>query len=318
MKRGGRAHDTAGPPMSAGIKTFMRPEALDICLQSLLNFNWHEVIVADDNPAAFREDYEKVYGKYSQRLPLTVLPLEPDSGLAAGRNRIADWCSSDYILMLDDDQTVHGGLAAMMQVLDEDARVGGVSSLLSEPGGVRCSASNLYLEGAFVIKEIRNYPNLQRTSHGYRYVVLDLIPNATLFRRECLATSAWDPNYKIGREHLDFYLTHKQLGRWIFAVCLDASIRHDTHLGEGEYRGFRRGERVAASDAYFRRKFGVRGTAEGKQLIGGQQVFTRLRSLGAPVPWARGGARLWHGLGRRSPLRRLSRRKRDKELPWGL
>lgn len=254
---------TATNEITVGVKTFLRTPKLRMCLESLAAHPWQAVIVADDGP--IDAEREQLYAEFSRRLPLEVVPLPFDTGLAAGRNEIVARCTTDYLLMLDDDQTVPGNIGRLAEVLDENPVMGGVSSVLLEHGARKCTACDIRLVGSKVVKEVREHHPVRRTSLGQRFVTFDFIPNSALFRRECLTDSPWDPFYKIGKEHLDFYLSQQRLGRWQFAVSLDVEIGHHPEGTSKDYKKFRHGERVKVSERYFLQKFGLGGVIEGRK-----------------------------------------------------
>lgn len=275
-----------GRGISVGIKTFLRPKALDLCLDSLCGYSWDEVIVANDSPSKSDDDYALVYRRYGAKLPLRVIELPTDTGLASGRNHIVSVCSSEYLLMLDDDQVIDSSIRKMREVLAYDQRLGGVSCIWIEGGRRSCTGSDIFLKSGYVVKQTRNRPRVQKTPSGTRYVTLDFIPNSTLFRTSCFDDILWDPTYKIGREHIDFFLRHKLLGQWKFAVSLDTQICHYPELGAQDYASMRHGERLRTSEAYFRNKFGVQGVLEGRKWMGGRRFFTALNRCGVPVRFA--------------------------------
>jgi glycosyltransferase involved in cell wall biosynthesis len=250
--------------ISVGIKTFMRTDKLQLCLGSLVPHEWHEVIVADDGP--IDEERERLYSRFAEQLPLKVIRLPFDTGLSAGRNEIVRQCQTPYLLMLDDDQTVPGNVGRLAEVLDENPLIGGVSAIWLEHGERKCTACDIRLVGSKVVKELGQRHPVCQTSLGQRFVTFDFIPNSTLFRKECLTDSPWDPFYKIGREHLDFYLSQQRLGRWRFAVSLDVVIGHHPETSAASYKEFRHGERIRVSDRYFLQKFGLSDVVEGRKL----------------------------------------------------
>jgi glycosyltransferase involved in cell wall biosynthesis len=225
---------------------------------------WREVIVADDGP--IDAEREQLYSRFAERLPLKVIRLPFDTGLSAGRNEIVRQCDTPYLLMLDDDQTVPANVGRLAEVLDENPAIGGVSAVWLEHGQRKCTACDIRLVGSKVVKELREHRPVRQTSLGQRFVTFDFIPNSTLFRKECLTDSPWDPFYKIGREHLDFYLSQQRLGRWQFAVSLDVVIGHHPETSAASYREFRHGERIRVSDQYFLQKFGLSDVVEGRKL----------------------------------------------------
>lgn len=255
---------TGTQDISVGVKTFMRTPQLRLCLDSLARHDWREIIVADDGP--IDAEREQLYEEFSRRAPLTLLRLPFDTGLAAGRNAIVRRCATPYLLMLDDDQTVPANVGRLTEILDEHAHIGGVSAVWLEHGDRKCTACDLFVVGSRIVKEIRTPRPVGHTALGQRYLTFDFIPNSTLFRKCCLEELPWDPFYKIGREHLDFYLSHQRLGRWQFAVSLDVLIGHHPERDSAAYRRFRHGERVDASDRHFLEKFGLSGVVEGRKL----------------------------------------------------
>lgn len=255
---------TSTRELSVGIKTFMRTPQLRRCLDSLRQHEWHEVIVAEDGP--MDEERELLYGNFAEQMPLKLLRLPFDTGLAAGRNEILRHCDTPYLLMLDDDQTVPANVDRLAEVLDENDHIGGVSAVLLEHGDRKCTACDLFLVGSRIVKEVRDHHPVRHTASGQRFVTFDFIPNSTLFRKACLDDLAWDPFYKIGREHLDFYFSHQRIGRWQFAVSPDVIIGHHPDSAAGAYRSFRHGQRIAVSDRYFLEKFGVTSVVEGRKL----------------------------------------------------
>ena len=279
--------------ITVGIKTFLRTDKLRMCLDSLTQHHWREVIVADDGP--IDAERERMYEEFSSRLPLRLLRLEFDTGLAAGRNEIVRNCRTDYLLLLDDDQTVRESIGRLAEVLDDDPRIGGVSCIWVERDGRKCTACDIELEGTRVIKHIIGKKPPRVTSTGQRYVLFEFIPNSTLFRTQCLRELPWDPFYKIGKEHLDFYLAHKKLGKWLFAVSLDVEIGHHPEgSSSGQYHQFRGGERLRVSEEYFLGKFGITEVIEGPKFIEQEErgALSRIATqLGAWLGLARAGDR---------------------------
>ena len=260
---------TATEQITVGIKTFLRTDRLKLCLESLTRHQWQEVIVADDGE--IDEEREAMYEHYQSVLPFKLLRLEFDTGLAAGRNEILKHCNSEYILMLDDDQTVPDNIGDLKNILDEDPSLGGVSGIWIENNEKTCQAYCLKLKGKDVIREYtkkddRNNPTLY-TSKGIRYKIFDFIPNSTLFRMACLNDITWDPFYKIDREHIDFYLMHKKAGRWKFAVAPDVEIGHHPQNNSSKYMGYRTGKRMERSQKYFLEKFDLNAV-----LVGGKYI----------------------------------------------
>jgi hypothetical protein len=167
--------------------------------------------------------------------------------------------------MLDDDQTIPANIGRLAELLDDDGELGGASCIWLERGNWKCSACDIHVIGHTVVKEVPPHPAIYVTPGGQRYARFDFIPNSTLFRTACLLEQAWDPFYKIGEEHLDFYLAHQRLGHLKFAVSLDLVIGHHPEGATDDYSRFRHGDRVRLSERYFRDKWRVTDVIEGRK-----------------------------------------------------
>jgi len=83
-----------------------------------------------------------------------------------------------------------------------------------------------------------------------------MIANAALFRRECLEDYSWDPNYVIGREHVDFYVGHKCQTDWEFGLCPSVLFPHDPG-GSDDFLSHRwDNDKYSAAEKYFLKKWG--------------------------------------------------------------
>lgn len=194
--------------VTVGIKAFIRIDTLSKTIESLIPHNFAQVIVADDGPADSRKD--EVYDKFSNMLPLKVIKLPFDTGEAAGKNKIVDHCKTEFLLMLDDDEAIRSDVGKLKEIILLDKKLGGVSSVLNEYGRLRCGASDIFIQSSYAFREYRGQKEKFGTD-GNKYMYFDFIPNCTLFRLECLKEQAWDPSFKIGSAHEDFYFMHKSL-----------------------------------------------------------------------------------------------------------
>lgn len=190
---------------------------------------------------------------------LDVLDLEYDSGLGHGRNEIVERLSEDYLVVVDCDMTVPDDVEFLSDQLDSRPDLGGVSGVLFEGGNVIGACCDLYEAGDVLIKDIRGSKQPQYIS-GKPFVEFDFIPNAAMFRRECLEEYSWDPEYKFGAEHLDFFLAHKKRTDWGFGTCPSVVFPHFPG-GDAEYMSARVGEggrKPKRSKEYFLEKWGYR------------------------------------------------------------
>ncbi len=244
--------------VTIGIKTFYRPEKLRIALQSMVSLGVNEIIVADDgseNPVK-----EKLYQEMSEYLPLKVIRLPYDSGLAYGRNRIVENTKTPYLLIMDDDMEVldEQSISILKNILESNKALGGVGALLSEKGRIRSGAHNLIYKKGYIVRDVPLDLQIE-VADGIPYIRFDQILNAALFRVKCIRDYPWDDYYKINFEHLDFYWGHKQLGKWKFAVTPAVVFKHYPG-GDGTYKKFRFSkERYRRSKEYFLKKWKVKG-----------------------------------------------------------
>lgn len=244
--------------VTIGIKTFYRIEKLKRTLKSLVGIDVREIIVADDGPEA--PEKEQLYNAMSEYLPLKILRLPYDSGLAYGRNKIVENTKTPYLLIIDDDMEIpdKGTISLLKQILSTNNELGGVGAFLIENGKIRSGAHNLMYKKGYIIRDVPLKYEI-RFSDGIPYIIFDQILNAALFRTACLRDYSWDEHYKINFEHLDFYWGHKQLGKWKFAVTPAVFFKHYPG-GDRVYKKFRFSkERYKNSKEYFLKKWKLKG-----------------------------------------------------------
>lgn len=264
--------------VSCGIKTFLREEKLESCLASLVGKGFHSVIVSDDGNIT--PGKRAVYERFSNELPLHLIELPFDIGVGIGRNIIAEHCKTEYLLFLDDDQMVPDNIGDLYTIMEHDHTLGGISGYWFEYGNLRCGATNLFFRGNYIVKDIPQRVKA-KTVGTLTYFIYDFIPNSTLFRTSCLLEIPWDPFYKIGSEHLDFYLLHLKSNKWKFAVTPNVIIEHDSREHTTEYKEMYRKNagRLETSANYLNKKWGVRGVIENKRHVAQPGVFVPRQNL---------------------------------------
>lgn len=225
-----------GVSVAAGIPIFQRSNLLYDCLQSIAGSGIQHVIVADNGDV---EDRTSIYDA-DWPFELTVLDLEYDCGIGQCRASIAEHSDEEYLLVTDSDMIFPDGddLQVLLTLLQEDDDLGGVSGWLIEENTVRDGCSNLYEHQLYtgqqiLLRDIRSQPEIEY-SNGFPYVRFDYLPNATLFKRECIDTYSWDAEMPI-KEHIEFYIGHMKKTDWQFASCPSVTFFH--RKGEStEYR----------------------------------------------------------------------------------
>lgn len=245
---------------SVVVSAFLRPKKLDRCLGSVSRLvrQPNKVVVVDDSG---RRVNQEVYDRYEDDLNLEVRHLEYDSGLAVKRNTGIGMTDTPYILLLDDDQYVSSNLHELAAILQEKPELGGVAPYWVEDGVVRSNAANYNFKRGWVIKDAPREKRGEETNRGHLIYRYDHIPNSAMFRREVFQDYSWDENYVIEGEDSDFYLKHRELGKWEFAVTPDYVVRHDPGAGIiDEFKKERRDiEKLNESLNYLTNKFGIKG-----------------------------------------------------------
>jgi glycosyltransferase involved in cell wall biosynthesis len=207
--------------LTIGIKTFLRPEKVRQLLYTIHDREWEpaEVIVADDGK--INEEKRNTYEEYSEKLPLKVLDLEFDLGNGASRNKLAEECETEYLLMLDDDMMPPENIPELRNAL-KNSDYGGISGILKEYGDLRACASDIFFEDGFLVLDIRE--EKKPDEHGV--IEFDYLPSCAMFRTECLEQFPWDDFYVISGEHIDFYLNHYLNSDWRFGLKPEIVFEH--------------------------------------------------------------------------------------------
>ena len=240
--------------VAAGTKVFSRTDRLHDLLESLERVSVEQVYVADDGkPSAEKAAlFDREFG-----FDLTVIDLEYDAGLGKGRREIVDRLEEPYFLLVDTDHVVPPNVMALRSILEKDPSIGGVAGNLIEPvqGRTYQNAHDLSEDGMTLVRHTKASKPVEDVA-GHPFVPFDFIPNAAMFKRDCVSEYTWDPEYTIGKEHLDFYVGHKKRTDWRFGVCPDVCFRHYPG-GTDDYVSNRHSsDKNQRSEQYFRDKWG--------------------------------------------------------------
>jgi hypothetical protein len=116
----------------------------------------------------------------------------------------------------------------------------------------------LYERGAVIIRDVRKKKKVEKLA-GDPLIRYDFLPNVAMFRKECLEDYCWDPEYVIGKEHLDFYVGHMKETDWSFGVNPGVFFDHYPDSGGEDYKKNRESiEKLKRSKDYFLEKWGYR------------------------------------------------------------
>lgn len=260
-------------------KVFSRAEKLGALLKSAGDAELDAVYVADDGEASDRKD-ELYAAEYP--FDLTVLDLEYDAGLGRGRNAIVEVSDEPYLLFVDSDHRVPGNIDTLVAQAEARPDLGGISGLLYEDEKIRGTCHDLHERGDLLVRDVREDKPVEMVA-GAPLVEFEFLPNVVLLRRECLSEQAWDDEYVIGKEHLDFYVAHAERTDWRFAVSPTVLFDHRPGGDEGYVSNRESAAKLAHSKRYFLKKWGYR------QILLGQTDWTdathRQGTIGQLVEW---------------------------------
>ena len=248
------------PEIALGTKVFSRAGRLGSLFDSLQQTSIDSVYIADDGKPS--EEKTSLY-EANYEFNLKVLDLEYDAGLGYGRNRIVEESEEPYLLIVDSDHQVPPNVDRLVDQLDARPDLGGVAGLLFEREKISGTCHDLYRQEDVLVRDIRGQKEVQRLA-GEPLVEFDFIPNACLFRRECLEDRMWDPEYVIGKEHLDFYWTHRQETDWTFGVNPTVLFDHYPGGDTNYVTNRESAEKLYHSKRYFLDKWELRAIVLGR------------------------------------------------------
>lgn len=239
--------------IALGVVVFQRTEKLENLLRSV-GPPVQRVYVADNGEVT--QEKMRLYD-LDYEFDLEVIDLEYDSGLGHGRNEIVKQLTEDYLIIVDNDMEMPANVSVLADQLESNPDLGGVCGVLIEDGNVSGSCCDLYEERNLIIKDIREEKRFELLG-GHPFVEFDFIVNAAMFRNECLEDYSWDSRYRIGIEHIDFYVGHMKQTDWTFGICPAVVFPHYPG-GDATYMAERNSvEKLTESKQYFLEKWGYR------------------------------------------------------------
>lgn len=239
--------------IALGATVFQREEKVANLLGSIDPDSPIKTVYLGDNGKITKRK-EEVYAK-DYPFELEILDLEFDSGLGYSRRQIVEQSEEPYLLIVDSDVKIPHNVDQLHTILQNRPDLGGVGGVLIEDDQIRSDCYDLFNEGPLLMKDIREPKQVQEVA-GLSLVEFDQIQNVAMYRKECLEDYCWDSEYRIGWEHTDFFLGHKENTTWSFGVCPEVMFRHYPG-GDLEYMSKRRDiERLRQTKEYFLKKWG--------------------------------------------------------------
>lgn len=242
--------------IAVGTKVFTRIEKLQNLLNSIEQTPIERVYVADDGEDTTEKErlYDSDFG-----FELRIIELEYDAGLGKGRKEIVDHLEDEqFLLIVDTDHEVPQNVTNLADQLRADPTIGGIAGNLIEPdrGRLFQSAKDLQEEGNVLVRSADLREKSIEEIANNPFVEFQFIPNAAMFRVATLEDYCWDPNYVIGKEHIDFYVGHWKQTDWRFGINPAVLFNHYPG-GDRSYEDNRHSDsKKARSNEYFRSKWG--------------------------------------------------------------
>lgn len=239
--------------LTLGTTVFKRTEKLRALLDSAEEAPVSRVVVADDGDTAVRQS---VYNdEWAFDLEVVDLPL--DAGLGRGRQALVEELDTEFMLLVDSDMRVPDRVMTLVKQLRATPELGGISGLLLEEGRLSGMCHDIVEDGDLLVRDTPEEKVVEWVQER-PLIRFDFIPNAAVFRRSCLTEYPWDPEYTIGKEHLDFYVGHYHGTEWEFAVCPEILFPHHPG-GDAEFVSTRHDpSRLLESKQYFLEKWDYR------------------------------------------------------------
>lgn len=239
--------------ITAGIPVFTRVEVTRRCLDSLNKKGVKKVVVADDGKV--NSEKRSLYNEFERKFEdFNLIDMKYNAGLSRKRNAIVNNVDTEYILLMDNDVTVHS-IRNAFKILENKDNVGVVSGMTIEhKEGLRLRGLDLKREGKYLIKGVFETP---KYNEELDYFLFDQTANCGLFRKKMLDENPWDNFYVIGYEHVDFYLSLMETD-WDVAVSPSVVFQHE-HIDDENYESKRFGEnRLQKSREYFLNKWNLK------------------------------------------------------------
>lgn len=251
--------------LALGVAVFTRVEKLRSLLNSVNPNQISRVIIADNGEPTVAK--HTLYRNYD-RTDLTVLDVEYNAGLGHCRRRISDELREDLLLIVDSDIVLPNNVDSLAAQVNSRPDIGGVGGILWEDRQLRSNCFDLQERGDVLLKHISGNKQIVELENE-PFVKFKCIQNVAVFKRDCLLDYSWDPAYKIGWEHTDFFVGHMRNTEWSFGVNPNVIFRHQPG-GSTQYMSYRKSsDELRKSKEYFLRKWGY------KQVVRGQCDWVR-------------------------------------------
>lgn len=214
--------------VTANIKTFLRPEKFRTTLDYVVKAGIQKIVVGYDGPKELLEEHKAICEEYADKVEsLTFRSYPFNLGLSAVRNRMIALSKTKYILQLDDDQYIPPHTLGAVELMEKYEDIGGVGFGWIMPDKFSIDAHDIKIINGYYVRVMAGDKFIEFINgHAFVYS-FEFIPNSAIFQKAIFKDVKWDEAYKINREHEDFFLSLKKLGKWKFGIDLSVWLYHD-------------------------------------------------------------------------------------------
>ncbi|QNN23314.1 glycosyltransferase family 2 protein [Planctomycetales bacterium ZRK34] len=225
------AHVNGSPSYTFCIKTFEREPALWRCLTSIRRYVPHvPVVICDDSARPYAP---RLAHEFSD-LSIKVLTPGFDVGLSRGRNLAVEAVDTEFICQLDDDNFIvdETDIDGMLRVLVENGYDIVTGRFLESDGSIKGWEARFHIiDTVFYAQPSPPEKPIWPTNMGMNFLVA---------RKSTLKQYPYCEQIKIGREHVDFYLSVFRAGGRV--ACYAPSLVGHCHMRLGrQYVSMRHG-----------------------------------------------------------------------------
>jgi len=200
-----------------------------------------KVLIIDNN----KELDQKLYDE-SWDFNLEVIKVPFNTPEQVCKLKIVENINTKYFVLVDNDMVLPNNVLDLYTIIKSDYKIGGVSGILLDHGYKPCcGAHDIFIEDGYLIRDIREkIPNKIRRINNLVFIKFDFIPHAAIFRKKIFEDYTYDP--KMYFEHIDFFLGHWYLKKWIFGICPHVIFQHypGWEIDKEMYATFRRNKNV--------------------------------------------------------------------------
>lgn len=259
--------------VTATIKTFMRPDKFEKCLQCAIDAGLVHILVGYDGPEGeLLKQHKEICEHYSNiaNIQLQFIKYPFNLGLSGTRNAFINECKTPFFLQLDDDNYVPSNILDALPFIKNHNKIGMVGfGWVNNNSSAKLTldAADFELIDGYLLKKV-NIPKKIECDGGLVFLYpFDYVPNIAIFDKRVFDDVRWDDTYIIGGEHLDFYLSLYKNTDWKAAISTSIFVAHSPDSnGDNEFTRFRFGSERVKSERYFLKKWNLKGVVGWRQM----------------------------------------------------